>query len=117
MSAAIRVSELLRADPTRWRLLGVVAGLDLPDCWIGAGFVRNAVWQHLHGRAEMPLEGDVDVIWYNPDCVDAAEGRRLEAQLAQLESPFAWSVKIRRACTRATATALILHHPTQWPLA
>ena len=93
MSAAIRVSEILRADPIRWRLLGVVAGLDLPDCWIGAGFVRSAVWHHLHGRANMPLEGDIDVIWYNADCIDAAEDRRLEAQLAMVEPSFVWSAK------------------------
>lgn len=93
MAAKIRVCDILRADPIRWHLLGVVAGLELPDCWIGAGFVRNAVWHHLHGRTKMPLEGDVDVIWYNPNCIDAAEDRRFEAQLALSEPSFVWSVK------------------------
>ncbi|MBV8613672.1 MAG: nucleotidyltransferase family protein [Acetobacteraceae bacterium] len=37
-------------DPLRWRLLALARSLALPDCWIGAGFVGNAVWDHPHGR-------------------------------------------------------------------
>ena len=58
-----KVDAILRADPIRWRLLEVVSQLDLPDCWIAAGFIRNAVWDALHGRNPRPPLGDVDVIW------------------------------------------------------
>lgn len=45
------LQTLISSDAQRWHLLDIVRSLALPDCWIGAGFVRNAVWDHLHGRA------------------------------------------------------------------
>jgi len=83
----------MRADPLRWHLLAVVRALDLPDCWIGAGFVRNAIWDNLHKRSPSPLTGDVDVIWYNVSRTDPDEDRDLEAVLQALEPSIAWSVK------------------------
>lgn len=87
------VSSILRDDPHRWGLLDVVAALDLPDCWIGAGFVRNAVWDHLHQRPVAPICGDVDVIWFDPRRVEAAYDRELEARLRAWEPSIEWSVK------------------------
>lgn len=89
----MRLCSLLRADPFRWHLLGTVETLGLPDCWIGAGFVRNAVWNHLHGAPVSEPGGDVDVIWYDPDCMDAGEDRRLKDLLKRLEPAITWSVK------------------------
>ena len=93
MDAASYITSILRADPHRWHLLGVVDALNLPDCWIGAGFVRNAVWDHLHQRFAAPIEGDVDVIWYDPHCTDAVGDRSLEARLHALVPSITWSVK------------------------
>lgn len=90
---AARVASVLRGDPVRWQLLGVVQSLSLPDCWIAAGFVRNAVWDHLHGRCHSAPDGDIDVIWFDADRSDAEVDRDLEARLAQLAPGFAWSVK------------------------
>jgi hypothetical protein len=39
---ARRLIELLLRDEYRMRVMGMVRQLELPDCWIGAGFVRNA---------------------------------------------------------------------------
>ena len=93
MTDSSYVCAILRADPLRWHVLGVVAEFNLPDCWVGAGFVRNAVWDHLHHRSATPIDTDVDVIWYDQDCVDAAEDRRLEDRFGALEPTIAWSVK------------------------
>jgi len=54
------VQAIISNDPLRWRLLHRVHDLGLPDCWVAAGFVRNAVWDHLHGRDISPLITDVD---------------------------------------------------------
>jgi hypothetical protein len=87
------VISILRADRRRWHLLGVVAALDLPDCWIGAGFIRNAVWDHLHGRPLSPPSGDVDVIWFDSDRTDPALDRLYEVRLAAIEPSVVWSVE------------------------
>lgn len=87
------VQTLISSDPLRWHLLAVVRSLALPDCWIGAGFVRNAVWDHLHGRPLSPLTGDVDVLWFDATCTSPDEDRRLEALLHAAEPSIDWSVK------------------------
>jgi hypothetical protein len=93
MNAAFQVESILRADPLRWHVLGVVRALCLPDGWIGAGFVRNAVWDHLHQRPPSPLTGDVDVIWHDPGRTNPAEDRKHEAALRAAEPSISWSVK------------------------
>src|SRR5262249_41807042 len=79
---SIDLATLLLGDPLRLRALQAVAALALPDCWIGAGFVREAVWDRLHGRPIAPPSGDVDVIWFDPANADPAVERVLETRLA-----------------------------------
>ena len=88
-----QLDALLRTDPVRWRLLEVVSHLGLPDCWIAAGFIRNAVWDALHGRTAQPPLGDVDVIWFDPDRAEEAHDRKAEAALRALAPSVDWSVK------------------------
>ncbi|MGF6489273.1 nucleotidyltransferase family protein [Pseudomonas frederiksbergensis] len=93
MNNASRVQTIISADPARWRLLQLVHSLGLPDCWIGAGFVRNAVWDHLHGRFPSPISSDVDVIWFDPCHCTPSDDRVLEAALRDLDPTVLWSVK------------------------
>ncbi|TPG49633.1 nucleotidyltransferase family protein [Roseomonas nepalensis] len=92
-SPEARIGAILRADPRRWHLLDVARALGPPDGWIGAGFVRNAVWDHRHHRAPLPPTGDVDVVWHDPFRADPAEDRRHEAALRAAEPSVRWSVK------------------------
>jgi hypothetical protein len=87
------VAEIIRTDSVRWHLLGLVRDLALPDCWVGAGFVRNAVWDRKHGRAPSPPDGDVDVIWFDPGRADPEEDEVHEAALRRREPSVVWSVK------------------------
>jgi hypothetical protein len=50
---------LVARQPTMMLALKAVEALNLPDCWIGAGFIRNAVWDALHGRPWCASYGDV----------------------------------------------------------
>ena len=84
---------LLAADSARMRVLAMVANLRLPDCWVGAGFVRSCVWDHLHGRHRSPLPADIDVIWHDPRQPAATRDRELEHILTGLDGTLAWSVK------------------------
>jgi uncharacterized protein len=84
---------LLSRDPERSRALDVVRTLDLPDSRVGAGFVRSAVWDHLHGMPPSKPGGDVDVIWFDPQRADPGEDRELEQRLRELAPNINWSVK------------------------
>ncbi len=85
--------DLLINDPLRWSLMQDVRSLDLPDCWIGAGFVRNAVWDYLHHMPISSPKTDIDVIWFDSLITDTSEDQNLEAILRDKNSDFCWSVK------------------------
>jgi len=88
-----KIQAIISDDPIRWRLLEIVRSLGLPDCWIGAGFVRNAVWDYLHGRDSSPISTDVDVIWFDAQRCTPEQDEALEAVLRGLEPNVLWSVK------------------------
>jgi uncharacterized protein len=93
MSLGADLTAILSADPLRWEALRLARSLALPDCWIAAGFVRDAVWDHLHGRPPGHPAGDVDVIWYDPARPEAETDRAIEQRPRGLSASFAWSVK------------------------
>jgi hypothetical protein len=103
MDHAQTLRTILSGDPLRWRILGLVRGLGLPDCWVAAGFVRNAVWDHMHGRRASPQAGDVDVVWFCAERADANGDRSLEAALRSLDPTIDWSVKNQARMHRRNA--------------
>jgi len=85
------------------RILSLVQSLDLPDSWVAAGFIRNAVWDHLHGRSPTPPGGHVDVIWFIPVHIDPAEDLRQEGRLRPSQatgSPLCGPVSMRKTGCR-----------------
>lgn len=93
MERLAELRALIASDERRMRVLHIVRDLGLPDCWVAAGFVRNRVWDHLHGRAASPLSQDIDVIWFDPQACDAGRDAALEAALRDRDGTLAWSVK------------------------
>jgi len=87
------LQELIASDPLRMRVLDIVRDLGLPDCWVAAGFVRNRVWNHAHGRPAAPLQQDVDVIWFDADDCLPERDAALEEALRRRDPTLAWSVK------------------------
>ncbi len=83
----------LRGDSRRMAAVRAVARLRLPDCWIGAGFVRNLVWDRLHGFAEQTPLNDIDVLYFDPSDRSRASERALEAQLRRAMPGEPWSVR------------------------
>ena len=77
--------------PDMLACLEAVAALGLPDCWIGAGFVRAPVWDALHSYSEPTPLADIDVVYFDPDSGDARE-KPAEAALAQVLPDRPWSV-------------------------
>jgi uncharacterized protein len=112
------LQTLLLTDPLRQRALQVVAECGLPDCWIGAGFIRNPVWDHLHGYAESAPSGDVDVIWFPSVPTLAEVDLRVEQELRAAMPELRWSVKnqarmhLRNGDMPYTSVADAMRH---WP--
>ena len=88
-----RLRSLLMADGHRCRILAWVRDLALPDCWVGAGFVREMVWNALAGRAVGQRTGDIDVIWFDSDNMTIDADKKIESRLRRVSPGLPWSVK------------------------
>ncbi|MHB0775053.1 nucleotidyltransferase family protein [Halomonas sp. WWR20] len=82
----------LEADTERREALRVASQLQLNDWCLAAGFVRNLVWDKLHGYSEPTPLDDIDLIYFDPTETNESRDRSLESQLYEmLARP--WSVK------------------------
>ncbi len=73
--------------------LEAVRSIHLNDGWIGAGFVRNAVWDHLHGYVDSEVVSDIDVIWFNASETAYETDVNIERKLHVCLLALDWSVK------------------------
>lgn len=72
--------------------LEVVRGLGLCDCWIGAGFVRNKIWDVKHGKNRSRLN-DLDVIYFDKTRDSENDDMVFENRLTEMAPDVNWSVK------------------------
>ena len=84
---------LLRADPLRMACLWAARELALPDWALGAGFVRNLIWDHLHQKAEPTPLNDIDLIYLDPSDPEGADEREYEAWLRIRLPDQRWEVR------------------------
>jgi uncharacterized protein len=57
--------QLIQGDTWRMECLEAVDSLALPDWYIAAGFLRNAIWDALHAKSVRTPLNDVDVVYYD----------------------------------------------------
>jgi uncharacterized protein len=60
---------------------------------VAAGFVRGAIWDHLHQRTTLSLPADIDVIWFDRKRASWEIDGEFEAHLRRVDSTLNWSVK------------------------
>jgi hypothetical protein len=87
------VCQFFAASSWHRTVLETVRALDLPDWWIGAGFVRNAVWDHLHGFSSPTPLDDIDVVWFDPARAEKSIDDSLLTSLRVRQPDLPWSVK------------------------
>ena len=93
MRHADELRTLLLQDAVRMEALKAVAALGVEEYWIGAGFVRDAVWDRLHQLPLQPPGGDVDVVWFDDRHTNEDLDHRLEQRLRVMCPHVNWSVK------------------------
>jgi hypothetical protein len=88
-----RIINILRTRSELIEKLTLVAGLRLPDAWIGAGLIRNAVWDAVSGAATPQPPADIDVVFFDPRDATRERDRTLEVALLTKSPGPRWSVK------------------------
>jgi uncharacterized protein len=87
------ITALIASQPAMVEILRAVEALRLPDCWIGAGFVRNPIWDALHGFPWSASYTNADVVYCDSADLDPELDRQIETRLAGLFPAVPWSVK------------------------
>ena len=112
---------LLRADPLRMACLRTARALALPDWALGAGFVRNLIWDHLHHKAEPTPLNDIDLIYLDPGDPEGAAEREHETLLAERLPGQHWEVRnqarmhVRQQVAPFTSSRAALSHWVEVP--
>ena len=90
---ATTIADIIAQDPVGMKQLRAARALALPDWCIAAGFVRNRVWDHLHGIAPPRPPADIDVLYY--DAADTSKEReaQYEKRLDDLLAGLPWQVR------------------------
>lgn len=84
---------LIEEDKWMMDVLRIAQKLELPDWWICAGFVRSKIWDTLHSYESRTPLADVDVIYFDPSCLEEEKEKSLEQQLFTWNPDIPWSVK------------------------
>lgn len=84
--------KIVCAAPHVMAALRAARDINLPDWAIAAGFIRAAVWDHLSGKGQSPVE-DVDVLYHDPSDLNRAPEEQAEAKLRTFAPGFPWSVR------------------------
>ncbi len=92
-SAQDLVMDCIRSSPWHMHTLQAVRAVDLPNWAIGAGFVRNAVWDRLHDHPALTPLADVDVLYFDANDIGRDRERRVETRLDGALADRPWSVR------------------------
>ena len=87
------VADIIAQDPVAMKQLRAARRLALPDWCIAAGFVRNRVWDHLHGISPPRPPVDIDVIYHDPADLTKEREQAHEAALDRLMPGLPWQVR------------------------
>jgi len=87
-----RLIELVRSSPMLMRALRAVRTVDPPDWLIGAGAIRDRVWNHLHGFARSVPSKDVDLAFFDPSSLGSERERTIQSAMTAEAPDLSWDV-------------------------
>jgi len=86
------ILELIKEDPWMMRVIQEAEKLNLKDWIIGAGFVRNKIWNHLHNiNVDTGDTADIDLIYFDPKGNNESEDEELTKKLNK-ETNLNWEI-------------------------
>lgn len=76
------IARMVKSDTWMMNVLAEANKLNLPDWVIGAGFLRNKVWDYLHGvKRDVVDTHDIDLVYFDNVNVDEEKDRELSASM------------------------------------
>ncbi len=91
MNLEFELTNMIEFDDVLLEILKIVEQLQLNDCWVAAGAIRNKVWDTLH-NIQTDIN-DIDVIYFDASNISTQTEKALEARLQILMPTQPWSVK------------------------
>jgi hypothetical protein len=88
-----KLIDIMNTNHKLMRDLHLVKSLELPEWHIASGYVRNFVWDHLHGNSNPTPFNDVDVLYFDPSDLSVETERQYDKLLKFQISEYNWSVK------------------------
>lgn len=92
------LGELVEASAWLLSVLGHVGAVNAPDAWIGAGVIRDLVWDQRFGRGFDPSKvRDVDVPYFDLADLSPRRDRAVEEALQERDRTVPWDAKNQAA--------------------
>ena len=86
------ILNLIRQDTWMMNVLYIAEKQNLKDWLIGAGFVRNKIWDHLHGFNKEGVEThDIDLVYFDPNGNDEKADDTISEKLRK-ETGIQWEI-------------------------
>ena len=85
--------NLVQEDPWRMNCLRSARSINAPDWYLAAGFLRNLIWDHLHGKVSPTPLSDVDFVYYDREDTSIESEEKLLAKLSVLLPDVPWEVR------------------------
>lgn len=78
----IDIIQMIQDDKWMMGVLAEANKLNLPDWIIGAGFLRNKVWDHLHNvKRDVADTHDIDLVYFDKVNIDEERDRKLSESM------------------------------------
>lgn len=88
---------IVRSTDWLMRALTAAGQVNPPDWWIGAGAIRTAVWDRLHGYRQPTPLADIDLIFFDRDDLSEEHEHEIEAALKAALPGAQWDAKNQAA--------------------
>jgi hypothetical protein len=85
-----QLARIIFSNQWFMRVLEAARDCDPPDWLVGAGVIRNIVWDHLHGYTKPTPLADVDVIFFDPRNLSSDRDLEVQSQLVARLPEIAW---------------------------
>src|SRR6185437_1899151 len=86
------IAKLIYTDPWMMNVLRAAENFNLPDWWIGAGFLRNKVWDAIAGKQSQQSR-DIDPVYFNAADTSREPDDAYDIKMKQ-DYPFAeWEIR------------------------